>query len=232
VALAVGIAVAAAAHAEDKLPLKGPIPFKAYDHNGDGYISPEEFDDTQARRAAERAAAGLRIVPDAPGFIEFDKDEDGRISRKELAGKQGLVASPEGKSGKSSQGKGKAGTGGKSRHSNSAGKTPGGNGKAQKHATANGNGKSGRGTGDDAGPGRRFLSFSELDATGDGEVSPEEFNAAMKARAERLRQQGYPMSRSEEGPGFKEMDADGNGLISRREFEEWQRDSRRRRYER
>ena len=74
----------------EELPERGPIPFSAFDQDGSGFITQEEFDTVRAQRMAEKAADGrpMRGAASAPSFSEFDKDADGQLSPDELAAGQ------------------------------------------------------------------------------------------------------------------------------------------------
>ena len=74
----------------EELPERGPIPFSAFDQDGSGYITQDEFDTVRAQRMADKAADGrpMRGAADAPSFSEFDKNADGQLSQDELAAGQ------------------------------------------------------------------------------------------------------------------------------------------------
>ena len=70
---------------------RGPAPFEAYDQNGNGAITMEEFNAFRSERRAARAAEGrlMRNTSSAPSFANFDANGDGQLSRDELiAGQQ------------------------------------------------------------------------------------------------------------------------------------------------
>ena len=69
------------------IPSHGPIPFAAYDRDGDGAITEVEFNTVRGERIANRAAAGMpmRGQANAPQFADFDSNGDGRLSPQELS---------------------------------------------------------------------------------------------------------------------------------------------------
>ncbi|MEA3372993.1 MAG: EF-hand domain-containing protein [Campylobacterota bacterium] len=75
----------------EELPDRGPVPFSAYDKNGDNSISEEEFYGVRAQRMEKRAQEGrpMRRAANAPDFSEFDSNGDGELTSAELtAGQQ------------------------------------------------------------------------------------------------------------------------------------------------
>lgn len=74
----------------EELPARGPIPFSAFDQDGSGFITQEEFDTVRAQRMADKAAEGrpMRGAASAPSFSEFDKNADGQLNQDELAAGQ------------------------------------------------------------------------------------------------------------------------------------------------
>ena len=74
----------------DEIPWRGPIPFAAYDKDGNGLIIEEEFNFVRGKRMATRAAEGRRMrgAASAPSFSEFDINADGQLTRNELAAGQ------------------------------------------------------------------------------------------------------------------------------------------------
>ncbi len=73
-----------------EIPEWGPIPFAAYDSDGNGVISEQEFYAVRAKRMAARAEEGrpMRNAANAPAFSAFDTDGDGGLSPDELAAGQ------------------------------------------------------------------------------------------------------------------------------------------------
>lgn len=70
----------------ESLPLRGPIPFSAYDQNANGTIDKTEFYNMRDKRMKARADSGrpMRNAANAPEFGEFDANGDGKITPKEL----------------------------------------------------------------------------------------------------------------------------------------------------
>lgn len=78
---------------------RGPAAFGAMDLNGDGYLSADEFAQHRAERIAARSAEGrlLRNAANAPAFEQWDTDNDGRLSPRELGlGQQARYANRRG----------------------------------------------------------------------------------------------------------------------------------------
>jgi len=77
------------AHSE-ATPDRGPIPFAAYDKDGNSLISDKEFSAVRAERMSTRAAQGrpMRGAASAPSFSEFDTNKDGQLTQDELAAGQ------------------------------------------------------------------------------------------------------------------------------------------------
>ncbi|MES9814116.1 MAG: EF-hand domain-containing protein [Candidatus Thiodiazotropha sp.] len=71
--------------AQTQLTATGPIPFSVFDRDGNGFISQQEFTTTHAERRALRAQRSYPMGRMAnPVFQNFDSNDDGRISEKEL----------------------------------------------------------------------------------------------------------------------------------------------------
>lgn len=70
-------------HAAD-IPMFGPIPFEAFDENGDKSISPQEFVATHNQRIKMRADANKPSGRMVRSFTFFDTDGDNKLSADEL----------------------------------------------------------------------------------------------------------------------------------------------------
>jgi len=77
--------LALVSHAAD-MPARGPVGFKVYDTNKDGFISEDEFNAVKAVRMSANADAGMpmRNAGNSPDFSFFDTNKDGKISPDEL----------------------------------------------------------------------------------------------------------------------------------------------------
>jgi Ca2+-binding EF-hand superfamily protein len=87
----VGMVIVGAAVAVE-IPDRGPIPFEAFDSDGNGAISEEEFYNTRAKRITARVEEGrpMRNLANAPQFSDIDSDGNGVLSPEELqVGQQG-----------------------------------------------------------------------------------------------------------------------------------------------
>jgi len=170
----------------EELPARGPIPFSAFDQDGSGFITQDEFDTVRAQRMAEKAADGrpMRGAADAPSFSEFDKNADGQLSQDELAaGQQAQMEKRRSMGSGMSQGQGR-GMG--------KGMNKGMNMPAFSDCDLNGDGKileeefyqaRNKRMSERAEQGYQMKNaamappFSVVDANGDGEISAEEFAA-------------------------------------------------------
>jgi Ca2+-binding EF-hand superfamily protein len=74
----------------EEMPARGPIPFAAFDGDGNGLISEQEFHARRAQRMAAREAEGrpMRGAASAPSFLELDTNADGQLTQDELAAGQ------------------------------------------------------------------------------------------------------------------------------------------------
>lgn len=74
----------------EAIPERGPIPFAAFDEDGNNLISEEEFNATRAKRRAAREAEGrpMRGAASAPSFSDLDTSADGQLTPDELAAGQ------------------------------------------------------------------------------------------------------------------------------------------------
>lgn len=68
-------------------PTRGPMTFEAFDGDGDGRITEQEFSSARADRRAARAAQGapMRGAASAPPFSFFDRDGNGDITPEEFS---------------------------------------------------------------------------------------------------------------------------------------------------
>lgn len=62
---------------------RGPLPFSAYDQNGNGSVSAEEF-----KAVREQGKAEGRPMRNAPSFVDLDSNRDGKLSAEEFAARQ------------------------------------------------------------------------------------------------------------------------------------------------
>ncbi|MEJ2620389.1 MAG: EF-hand domain-containing protein [Candidatus Thiodiazotropha sp.] len=66
---------------------RGPLPFEVFDQDGNGSISPQEFESVHAQRRQTPNTQGgsARRLMDPPDFSTFDVDANGSLSPAELA---------------------------------------------------------------------------------------------------------------------------------------------------
>lgn len=98
----VAISITSVAAETVAIPKHGPIPFAAYDIDGSGAISEQEFQQIRSQRMQARAAEGrsMRRAGKAPAFSSFDTNKDGQLSPEELAtGQQTQMQKRQGKMG-------------------------------------------------------------------------------------------------------------------------------------
>jgi Ca2+-binding EF-hand superfamily protein len=71
----------------DKVLPGGPLPFAAYDQDGNGSVTEQEFNAVYAQQMGNRAAAGVPAgrVPETTTFATFDRNGDGQISAAEFS---------------------------------------------------------------------------------------------------------------------------------------------------
>lgn len=74
----------------EEIPARGPIPFAAFDKDGNDVVSEDEFKATRAQRMETRASEGrpMRGAASAPSFSDLDTNADGQLTRDELAAGQ------------------------------------------------------------------------------------------------------------------------------------------------
>ena len=90
--LALGLAIAATCAAQavvaaENVSVGGPLPFSAYDKDGNGSVSQQEFDSVYNQQMRDRAAAGapMRGVANTTTFATFDRNGDGQITAVEFS---------------------------------------------------------------------------------------------------------------------------------------------------
>lgn len=74
----------------EELPVRGPIPFTAFDQDSSGFITEDEFNAAREKRMVALAADGRPMsgAASAPSFSAFDTNADGQITPDELAAGQ------------------------------------------------------------------------------------------------------------------------------------------------
>lgn len=67
-----------------------PPPFSAFDQDGDGFVSEDEFNSTRAARHEAMAKEGkpMKGMASAPAFADVDTDGDGKLTEAELTAAQ------------------------------------------------------------------------------------------------------------------------------------------------
>jgi hypothetical protein len=84
-----GLTLAGPPYAPELAP-RGPLPFAAFDRNGDGQVTEQEFDDVRAARMGYRQQLGypMRNAANAPAFGTLDRNGDGAIDPAEFRAHQ------------------------------------------------------------------------------------------------------------------------------------------------
>ncbi len=90
---ALGLAIAAVCAAQPALAapenvlVGGPLPFTAYDKDGNGSVTEQEFDNVYTQQMRDRAAAGAPMggVANTTTFATFDRNGDGQITAAEFS---------------------------------------------------------------------------------------------------------------------------------------------------
>ena len=170
-------------HAQpEDIPERGPVPFSAYDRDGDGYISEQEFNSTRSERMEQRAAEGrpMRGAAGAPSFSGFDQDGDGRLTPDELAA---------GQQGQMQQRRGMKGGMGENQRPAFSDFDLDGDGKVLEKEFYDARNQRISERVEEGRPMKNLAnapSFADIDANGNGEISPDEFAAHQLQR----RQQG------------------------------------------
>lgn len=65
---------------------RSPVAFESFDKDGNGYVSPEEFNQMRNERIRSRAEEQrqFRNMTNAPGFSDMDADGDSKLNREEI----------------------------------------------------------------------------------------------------------------------------------------------------
>jgi len=190
------------------IPMRGPMPFAAFDTDGNGFVSEKEFNAAHGQRMAARAAEGrsMRGAASAPSFSAFDTNSDGQLTESELtAGRKAQMEKRRDMSMGQGMGMGPGygrGMGMWPGYGRGMGMGPGyGQGMGMGPGYGRGMGPGygqGMGMGPGYGPGMgvneraqqgyqmrgpgNAPSFTDIDANGDGAISPDEFNAHQAQR--------------------------------------------------
>ena len=173
-----GMAVAGEDAAE--LPLRGPIPFEAFDLDGSGAISEREFDQVHARRDEAREQAGLPSTRRHHAFGDVDADGNGQITSEELNAVHGARGGGRGLGPGTGRGSGMGGEAGPPAFSDF---DLNGDGSIDEPEFAEA--RAARVTAR-AKEGRRLRGmatappFADLDTDGDGSLTPDEFAAGVR----------------------------------------------------
>lgn len=192
-------------------------PFAAFDRDGNGMISEQEFNEFRAQRRKARAEQGrmMRGVADAPSFSQIDSNQDGLLSREELmTARQAHM---------------------QKRRAMGRQMGPG---------MDRGMGRPGRGYGPGMGwdrqnpmPGRPSMgrnrpAFSDFDLNGDGRLTENEFTEARNRRMSERARQGYPMRNAANAPSFADIDANADGFVTAEELYDFRAQRMRQRWQR
>jgi Ca2+-binding EF-hand superfamily protein len=164
----------------------GPLPFAAYDTDGSGSVTEQEFSAVQARQKAERAAAGAPMggAANTTPFAVFDLNGDGTVSPAEFDTVQPATATGgPGSMGSGprmglSSGLGSEGAGGVSSFTDLDENKDGGISPSEFNDARANRAVEKSQEGQPLGSLRNAPPFSALDFNGDGRISPEEFASA------------------------------------------------------
>ena len=191
----IGVSPAVSAPVE-AIPASGPIPFAAFDMDGNGLISEQEFNSVRGQRISTRAAADKPMSGAAGSspFSEIDRNADNQLSQDELAARRNSQMEKHRK-----MGMGPGSGMGQNRYMD--------------HSRCMSQGR-----GQDRGMGRNMPTFADFDLDGDGKIPEEEFNQARASRISERAKQGYPMRNIASAPPFSHIDTNGDGVISEEEF--------------
>lgn len=190
--LALGVSIAAVcgtppalAQSAD-LSVGGPLPFSAYDTDGSGSVTEQEFGAVQAQQKAARAAAGAPMggAANTTPFAVFDLNGDGKVSPTEFDTVQPApVTGGPGSMGSGprmglSPGLGSGEAGGLTSFTDLDENKDGGISQSEFNDARANRAVDKSQEGQPLGSLRNAPPFSALDYNGDGRISPEEFAAA------------------------------------------------------
>ena len=171
------------------IPLRGPIPFEAFDKDSNKMISPQEFVETHNLRKKMRTDVNMPSGRGSRSFTFFDTNGDNQISKDELDMNRGAMwqNNPQGQGMRPGMGRGMG---------------PG----------------MGRGMGPGMNRGRQMPDFADIDLNGDGALQREELLKAREERMRRRAEQGYMMRNAANAPTFTAIDANHDGKVTEEEF--------------